>query len=174
MAAGHCAWLLSSVSDRAVHDQLDRIQSLAAEHGLAKAEADALPLAVGSWRWPCHKPVQVTAPSASRSKHASTDHQQRPWPPSRVGLGSWQPEPAAAMAGAATPAPTFQIEALRRQVESLGGQLMVLVQTRDQPLVAWRDTPARPVIEAVKRQFDPLQQLSRGRLPGVDQHQTRA
>ena len=51
---------------------------------------------------------------------------------------------------------------------------MVLVQTRDQPLVAWRDTPARPVIEAVKRQFDPLQQLSRGRLPGVDQRQTRA
>ena len=72
------------------------------------------------------------------------------------------------------PNPIFQIEALRRQVESLGGQLMVLVQTRDQPLVAWRDTPARPVIEAVKRQFDPLQQLSRGRLPGVDQHQTRA
>ena len=71
-------------------------------------------------------------------------------------------------------APTFQIEALRRKVESLGGQLMVLVQTRDQSLVAWRNTPARPVIEAVKRQFDPLQQLSRGRLPGVDQRQTRA
>jgi glycolate oxidase FAD binding subunit len=70
--------------------------------------------------------------------------------------------------------PTFQIEALRRQVESLGGQLMVLVQTRDQPLVALMDTPARPVIEAVKLQFDPLQQLSRGRLPGVDQSQTKA
>ena len=71
-------------------------------------------------------------------------------------------------------APTFQIEALRRQVASLGGQLMVLVQPGNQQVSAWTDTPARPVIEAVKRQFDPLQQLSRGRLPGVDQHQTRA
>jgi glycolate oxidase FAD binding subunit len=71
-------------------------------------------------------------------------------------------------------APSFQIEALRLAVHCLGGQLMVLVQAGDRLLSAWTDTPARPVIEAVKRQFDPQQQLSRGRLPGVDQSQTKA
>jgi glycolate oxidase FAD binding subunit len=71
-------------------------------------------------------------------------------------------------------APSFQIEALRLAVQCLGGQLMVLVQAGDRLLSAWTDTPARPVIEAVKRQFDPQQQLSRGRLPGVDQSQTKA
>jgi glycolate oxidase FAD binding subunit len=121
----------------------------------------------------CHKPSQVlrlVLPAASMHQLITSE--------AMASLKGWSWELAAG-AGCgdgwcSDAAPTFQIEALRRQVESLGGQLMVLVQTRDQPLVAWRDTPARPVIEAVKRQFDPLQQLSRGRLPGVDQHQTRA
>jgi glycolate oxidase FAD binding subunit len=37
------------------------------------------------------------------------------------------------------------------------------------PLPCWDASPASAVIEAVKRQFDPLQQLARGRLPGVVQ-----
>jgi glycolate oxidase FAD binding subunit len=36
-----------------------------------------------------------------------------------------------------------------------------------QALPAWLDAPSRPLIEAVKRHFDPKQQLARGRLPGV-------
>ena len=36
-----------------------------------------------------------------------------------------------------------------------------------QRLPAWGDAPAKALIEAVKRQFDPKQQLNRGRLPGV-------
>ncbi|MFM8673721.1 MAG: FAD-binding oxidoreductase, partial [Vulcanococcus sp.] len=51
----------------------------------------------------------------------------------------------------------------------LGGQLIVLQQPASAapPLPSWLDAPARPWIEAVKREFDPLQQLARGRLPGV-------
>ena len=61
------------------------------------------------------------------------------------------------------------IDALRRRVMALGGQLSVLIQQGAQSgaLAAWLDAPSRPLIEAVKRQFDPKQQLSRGRLPGV-------
>ena len=172
---GDGAWalrlVLSSVSDQAVRDQLNRLQSLAAEHDLqAESRPCSTPLEVAM---ACQKPAQLlrlVLPAASMHQLISSE--------AMASLKGWSWELAAG-AGCgdgwcSSAAPTFQIEALRRQVESLGGQLMVLVQTRDQPLVAWRDTPARPVIEAVKRQFDPLQQLSRGRLPGVDQHQTRA
>ena len=62
------------------------------------------------------------------------------------------------------------VGALRQRVGQLGGQLMVLRQpeTGSQRLPAWGDAPARAGIEAVKRQFDPQQQLCRGRLPGVE------
>ena len=63
--------------------------------------------------------------------------------------------------------PSHQVAGLRQHCESLGGYLTVLQTPPDHELPAWRDADARPVIEAVKRQFDPLQQLSRGRLPGV-------
>ena len=172
---GDGAWalrlVLSSVSDQAVRDQLNRLQSLAAGHDLqTESSPCSTPLEVAM---DCQKPAQLlrlVLPAASMHQLIASE--------AMSSLKGWSWELAAG-AGCgdgwcSSAAPTFQIEALRRQVESLGGQLMVLVQTRDQPLVAWRDTPARPVIEAVKRQFDPLQQLSRGRLPGVDQHQTRA
>jgi glycolate oxidase FAD binding subunit len=66
-----------------------------------------------------------------------------------------------------------RVEALRRHCQSLGGYLSVLRQPTpapgSEPVPAWLDAPARPLIEAVKRQFDPKQQLARGRLPGVAQ-----
>ena len=64
-------------------------------------------------------------------------------------------------------AASHQVAELRKHCESLGGYLTVLQAPPDQQIQAWGDAPARPIIEAVKRQFDPLQQLSRGRLPGV-------
>jgi len=67
----------------------------------------------------------------------------------------------------ATQLPTYRVEALRRRCRVLGGQLTVLEQPAAAGLPAWEDAPSRPLIEAVKRQFDPLQQLARGRLPGV-------
>ena len=64
-------------------------------------------------------------------------------------------------------AASHQVAELRQHCESLEGYLTVLQAPQGQDIQAWGNAPARPVIEAVKRQFDPLQQLSRGRLPGV-------
>ena len=64
--------------------------------------------------------------------------------------------------------PTYKVEALRRHCQQVGGYLTVLRQPASSKLPAWLDAPSRPMIEAIKRQFDPKQQLSRGRLPGVD------
>lgn len=63
--------------------------------------------------------------------------------------------------------PAYKVEALRRHCQQGGGYLTVLRQPASSKLPAWLDAPARPLIEAIKRQFDPKQQLSRGRLPGV-------
>ncbi|MFL0778140.1 MAG: FAD-binding oxidoreductase, partial [Prochlorococcus sp.] len=61
------------------------------------------------------------------------------------------------------------LNALRHEITRLGGQLTLLQQPSqpDDRLPAWLDAPSRPLIEAVKQQFDPKQQLARGRLPGV-------
>ena len=63
--------------------------------------------------------------------------------------------------------PSYRVEALRRRTQELDGYLTVLRQPAASAMPAWLDAPSRPLIEAVKRQFDPLQQLARGRLPGV-------
>jgi len=63
--------------------------------------------------------------------------------------------------------PAYRVEELRRRCQGLGGFLSVLCQPPGSAIPAWLDAPSRPLIEAVKRQFDPRQQLARGRLPGV-------
>jgi glycolate oxidase FAD binding subunit len=60
-----------------------------------------------------------------------------------------------------------RVAALRQRCQELGGWLTVLRQPAEANLPAWLDAPSRPLIEAVKRQFDPLEQLAPGRLPGV-------
>ena len=66
--------------------------------------------------------------------------------------------------------PSYRVEQLRQRCLALGGQLSVLVQPASaNPLPCWEASPAAAVIEALKREFDPLQQLARGRLPGVGQ-----
>ncbi len=71
---------------------------------------------------------------------------------------------------AADALPNYRVQQLRQRCRELGGQLSVLQQpTSASPLPCWEASPASAVIEAVKRQFDPLQQLARGRLPGVVQ-----
>lgn len=76
------------------------------------------------------------------------------------GLGlAWQPAAAAV--------PPEQVERLRRHCRRLQGHLTVLRQPAGGQLPAWEDAPARPLIEAIKRQFDPALQLAPGRLPGV-------
>jgi len=70
----------------------------------------------------------------------------------------------------ATPAGAIdaaRVQALRQRCQELGGWLTVLRQPAGSDLPAWLDAPSRPLIEAVKRRFDPLEQLAPGRLPGV-------
>ncbi len=62
-----------------------------------------------------------------------------------------------------------QVSALRNLCGELGGHLTVLRQPPDAGLPAWLDAPSRPLIEAIKRRFDPAGQLAPGRLPGVAQ-----
>ena len=61
-----------------------------------------------------------------------------------------------------------RVTGIRRRCRELGGWLTLLRQPAGTGLAAWDDAPSRPVIEAIKRQFDPLGQLSPGRLPGVN------
>ena len=70
----------------------------------------------------------------------------------------------------ATPAGAIdaeRVQALRQRCRELGGWLTVLRQPAGSDLPAWLDAPSRALIEAVKRRFDPLEQLAPGRLPGV-------
>lgn len=60
-----------------------------------------------------------------------------------------------------------RVQELRRRCQELGGWLTVLLQPPGATLPAWLDSPARPMIEALKQRFDPLGQLAPGRLPGV-------
>lgn len=62
-----------------------------------------------------------------------------------------------------------QVSSLRRLCGQLGGHLTVLRQPPGADLPAWLDAPSRPLIEAIKRRFDPAGQLAPGRLPGVAQ-----
>ncbi len=65
--------------------------------------------------------------------------------------------------------PPGQVSELRHLCRRLGGHLTVLRQPAASTLPAWLDAPARPLLEAIKRSFDPSLQLAPGRLPGVTQ-----
>ena len=165
---------VASISDAAVVDQLNRLERLATQQGMSSERMpwdNLIPEGFASegsasgeeplWLLRlCLPPAQLQQLFSSRECTALKGwHWQL-----AAGAGSgeaWQPS--------GSPAPEYQIEALRRRVIALGGQLSVLIQPGTQPgaLPAWLDAPSRPLIEAVKRQFDPKQQLSRGRLPGV-------
>ena len=158
--------LLSSVSDQAVEDQMQRLEAMAGSHRLkTQRHSGADPLDSGL---PCMDPtwlVRVALPSAVLHQLLSDG--------TLLALKGWQWDLAAG-AGCgdgwcSEPTAPYRVDALRRRVIDLGGQLTVLKQPQAAGLPAWLDAPARPVIEAVKRQFDPRQQLCRGRLPGVDQ-----
>jgi len=77
-----------------------------------------------------------------------------------AGVGLAWAAPADALSAA-------RVEQARLRCRELGGWLSVLVQPAGASLNAWDDAPSRPLIEAVKRQFDPAGLLAPGRLPGV-------
>jgi glycolate oxidase FAD binding subunit len=72
-----------------------------------------------------------------------------------------------AWAQAGDPLTAVDVAAIRHRCQELGGWLTLLRQPAGSGLQAWNDAPSRPLIEAIKRQFDPLLQLAPGRLPGV-------
>ena len=162
---------VASISDAAVDDQLHQIEALAIAQHLANERqrwSDPLPVLIAPGCDPAWLLRLNLPPARSAELLASASCQQLPswcWRLS-AGRGSgdaWQVQ------GPATPA--YAIAALRRQVTDLGGELTVLIQPSapesQEALDAWLDAPSRPLIEAVKRQFDPRLQLARGRLPGV-------
>ncbi|MEB3172777.1 MAG: FAD-binding oxidoreductase [Cyanobacteriota bacterium] len=127
---------------------------------------------------------------AQRGQHEQGCHAEADWllrlvvPPAQCATLLAAPElrgvPAVLAAGrgsgdawaAAADLPRHRVEALRRLCLELGGHLTVLRQPAPAapgtaPLPAWLDAPAKPMIEAIKREFDPKLQLARGRLPGV-------
>ena len=170
---GEGSWTLrlsvSSVSDQAVQDQLSRLASLADDHGVAAERHSCSDLLETDM--PCQDPcwlVRVVLPPAVL--HQLLDSA------AMATLPQWQWDLAAG-AGSGDgwsnePGNGVQVEALRRAVMALGGSVTLLQQPDGSTIDAWLDTPARPLIEAVKRQFDPRQQLCRGRLPGVNQAMT--
>ena len=160
--------LVSSVSDSAVQTQLSRIATLAEQHALTVDHhpdvhplQPPLPMKGGRWL------VRVMLPPSSLHNLLASRERcaLKGWSwdlAAGAGCGDgWSAEDDSTAAHA--------VAALRDRVQDLNGQLMVLRQpeTPDQRLPAWGDAPAKAVIEAVKRQFDPQQQLCRGRLPGV-------
>ena len=162
----HIRIVVSSVSSHAVNNQLERLEALAAKQQLS-AE-----------RQPCTDAL-TTPLDASRS----TELVRLVLPPAKVQqllrdeamtvLKPWCWELAAG-AGCGdgwcdVATPDHQLERLRRAVIRLGGEMTLLKRSSGSALPAWLDRPSRPLIEAVKRQFDPQLQLSRGRLPGVNQ-----
>ena len=171
-AEGCCLRLgVASISDAAVHDQLHQIEALAGAQNLGSERqswSDPLPDPIAPGCDPAWLLRLNLPPARCAELLASASCHQLPgwcWRLS-AGRGSgdaWQVQ------GPATPA--YAIAALRRHVSDLGGELTVLIQpsgAEHQPeLEAWLDAPSRPLIEAVKRQFDPRLQLARGRLPGV-------
>jgi len=158
--------VVSSLSDAAVDEQLQQLEQLGQNHGLTSEQQpcsdprnNGLTCSAATWL------VRLVLPPAKVSQllQGPTISSLKGW--------SWDISAGAGCgdgwsSGASEP---FKIEALRRSAVELGGALTVLVQPKPCSIPAWMDTPARPVIEAVKQQFDPRQQLCRGRLPGVNQ-----
>lgn len=159
---------LASITRQTLDEQLDCIRNRAGEQGIAALALDAeeLEAAIAGAGPATPQPdwlLRIGVPAAQlESLLADADGSLRGLDlelggGSGLGMG-WAD---------ASALPSYRVEALRRRCRQLGGHLTVLRQPAGSGLPAWLDAPSRPLIEAIKRQFDPLQQLARGRLPGV-------
>ncbi len=158
---------LASVSSAAIADQLDQHSQAAAALGLEAEALDSDRLLEleshsrqGSSDWLLQLGVK---PAQAADLLADPGLAGVPCClAAGVGLGmAW---------AAANELPAYRVEHLRQRCTAQGGQLSVLHQPPSSaPLPCWDASPASPIIEALKREFDPLQQLGRGRLPGVIQ-----
>ena len=62
--------------------------------------------------------------------------------------------------------PSHKVTTISERCQALGGQLTILQQPTANGLKPWPSGDNHDLVAAVKREFDPLQQLARGRLPG--------
>ncbi len=64
---------------------------------------------------------------------------------------------------------TNDISRLRNKITKLGGQVVILIQPFNtiNRISAWSNSPSAALIKAIKKQFDPKNQIAIGRLPGV-------
>ncbi|MFZ9850982.1 MAG: FAD-binding oxidoreductase [Vulcanococcus sp.] len=161
---------LVSVSAEAIREQLSQHRSAAEAAGLAVQELDREALAALEARgrgaeagpepaWLLQLGVLPAQAPALLADPALRGLQLTLAAGAGLGMG-W---------AAAADLPSHRVQELRRRCEALGGFLTVLQQPPGTAaaVAAWGDAPGRPLIEAIKREFDPLQQLARGRLPGV-------
>ena len=162
---------VASISDNAVDKQLNQIEALADEQRLSTERlvwANPLPEPIPQASDPAWL-LRLNLPPA-RCIDLFRDESFK-----RLENWSWSLAAGAGSGDAwqsfGTASAGYAVERLRHCVMSLGGELTVLVQPQKAgiacSLPAWLDAPSRPLIEAVKRQFDPRLQLARGRLPGV-------
>jgi glycolate oxidase FAD binding subunit len=63
--------------------------------------------------------------------------------------------------------PAHRISSLSERCRSLGGELTLLQQPQSSSLTSGTERANHNLVAAIKREFDPLQQLARGRLPGL-------
>ena len=63
--------------------------------------------------------------------------------------------------------PAHRISNLRENCRSLGGELNLVQQPQSSSLTSGTERANHNLVAAIKREFDPLQQLARGRLPGL-------
>lgn len=63
--------------------------------------------------------------------------------------------------------PAYRINNLAERCRSLGGELTLLQQPSQSDLTSGAERANHNLVAAIKREFDPLQQLARGRLPGL-------
>ena len=158
--------LFSSITDQAVNDQIRVMQALAHRHGLSTAEQtcnepldNGLPCDDHAWL------LRLAIPPAKLHQLIQSTALQS--------LQDWHWDLAAGSGcgdgWSASTSEAYQVAALRDELTRLGGSLTILKQPRGADQPAWLDAPSRELILAVKRQFDPRQQLCRGRLPGVHQ-----
>ena len=157
---------LASISPQTLDEQVACIGIRAADHGCGSAAlgADALQERLDQGRGAGNGPSWLLRLGVRPDRGAAL--LQEPalaGIPIVLGAASGL---AMAWADGASLAP-YRVEELRRRCQALGGFLTVLCQPPGPSIPAWLDAPSRPLIEAVKRQFDPRQQLARGRLPGV-------
>ncbi len=168
---------LASISKQAVTDQFNQLQSLATSHSLNVRECiwdgpQLNQLSLDNYPIKYHWLIRIVLPPAKvhhllKSQEFQNLSQWEWRITACVGVGDgWQ----STLENPEKYTPQEKIIALRRMVMKYGGQLIILNQPnlKKERLPAWLDAQSKSLIKAVKYQFDPKNQIAKGRLPGIN------